>query len=178
MTSEGYRYVRSYFTPEDIRRGLWVTIAAAVLGTVFYVQATPMTTLFARFALDLKISKPLMAILAATLPLAAVPEIFMAWLIQHTGRRQAFFTWGLVLSRLLWLPIILLPFYIGAEHYSVQMVLLVALLFASSVISVAGGNAWGSWMGDLVPASVLGRYFGLRTAFTTIAAMADRKSVV
>jgi MFS family permease len=39
------------------------------------------------------------------------------------------------------------------------------------VISVAGGNAWGTWMGDLVPGAVLGRYFGIRTALTTLAAM-------
>lgn len=171
MSSDNYRYTRSYFSPEEIRRGLWVTIAAAVLGTVYYVQATPMSLVFARFALDLKISNPLMAILAATLPLATIPEIFMAWLIQRTGRRQAFFTWGLVLSRLLWLPIILIPFYVPAEDYGLQVTLLVSLLFLSSIISVAGGNAWGTWMGDLVPGSVLGRYFGIRTAFTTMAAM-------
>jgi MFS family permease len=38
----------------------------------------------------------------------------------------------------------------------------------SSVLGVLGNNAWVSWMSDLVPKRVRGRYFGYRTALCTL----------
>jgi Na+/melibiose symporter-like transporter len=49
---------------------------------------------------------------------------------------------------------------------------LICVLSISSLAAVAGGNAWMSWMGDLVPARIRGRYFGRRTALCAIGAAA------
>ena len=171
MPSTDYRYLRSFFSAGQIRRGIGVTILASTVGAVFYTQANVLSLLFAGYVLALGVSNLVMAFLVATLPLSATAEIVMAYLIQRTGRRQAFFTWGLILSRLLWIPIITIPFYIGPEHHALRLTVLFLLLFASSIISVAGGNAWGSWMGDLVPQTILGRYFGYRQVYTVLAPM-------
>ncbi|HUV39645.1 MAG TPA: MFS transporter, partial [Planctomycetota bacterium] len=155
----------------QIRRGLGVSILAGAVGAVFYTQAGVLSLLFAGLALELHVSNPLMSVLVATLPLAATAEIVMAYLIHRTGRRQEFFAWGLILSRLLWLPIVLIPYYVPAAHPQLRVTALFALLMLSSVLTVAGGNAWGSWMGDLIPATVLGRYFGFRQIFTVLTQM-------
>lgn len=171
MASADYRYIRSFFTAGQIRRGLGITVLAATVGAVFYTQANALSLVFAGFAKELHVSIPLMAILVATLPLSSVAEIVMAYLIQRTGKRQEFFAYGLIVSRLLWLPIVLIPYAIGEDAYGTRMTVLCALLFLSSVVNVAGGNAWGTWMGDLIPGTVLGRYFGYRQIFTSLAAI-------
>jgi MFS family permease len=58
-----------------------------------------------------------------------------------------------------------LPVSLGAK----QAVFLTCA-FASAALAVAGNNAWTSWMGDLVPGSVRGRYFGRRAALCAFAA--------
>ncbi len=47
--------------------------------------------------------------------------------------------------------------------------LLLAVAAASAFLGVLGNNAWVSWMGDLVPRRIRGRYFGRRTALCTLA---------
>jgi hypothetical protein len=49
---------------------------------------------------------------------------------------------------------------------------LTAVAVASALLGVAGNNAWTTWMGELVPAPVRGRYFGRRTAVCTVAGAA------
>ena len=46
---------------------------------------------------------------------------------------------------------------------------LLAVAALSAVLGVLGNNAWVSWMGDLVPRRIRGRYFGRRIALCTIA---------
>jgi MFS-type transporter involved in bile tolerance (Atg22 family) len=171
MPSTDYRYLRSFFSEDQVRRGLGLTILASTVGAVFYTQAIVFSLLFAGFVLELGVGNPLMSLMAATLPLAAAAEIIMAYLIQRTGRRREFFAGGLIASRVLWLPIVMIPYFIGAQHPELRVVVLLGLLVVSSVLQVAGGNAWGTWMGDLIPQTVLGRYFGFRQIFTVSAAL-------
>jgi MFS family permease len=164
--TDHYRYVRSFFSPEEIRRGLGLSILASAIGIVFYSQVTVGSLLFTGFALALGVSIPMMSVLTCTMPLASFAEIIGSWVVRRTGHRREVFMWGQIICRVMWIPVVLIPFVISDRHPDLRIATLFALLVTASVIGIAGGNAWNSWMGDLVPKAVLGRFWGIRQMLT------------
>jgi MFS family permease len=97
-------------------------------------------------------------------------QIPAAWLTSHFGRRRVAIL-GKAASRQVLLPLVALPFLsVGRET---ERVILVVALAISALCVVIGHNAWLSWMGDMVPARIRGRYFGRRTAMCTIGGTAS-----
>jgi hypothetical protein len=90
-----------------------------------------------------------------------------SWVTTHFGRKRVAVVMH-ALARQVTLPLAVLPFV--ETSIDVKRAVLVALFALSSLLSVAGHNAWLAWMGDLVPARVRGAYFGRRTAICTAAA--------
>ena len=121
------------------------------------------------WALYLELPPLLIGVLGA-LPFAAqLVQLPAAWVTQRLGSRRAAL-WTIAVSRQLVLPLALLPFAplsLGAK----QMVFLGCTLLSSG-LAVAGNNAWTSWMGELVPGALRGRYFGRRSALCALAATA------
>ena len=108
--------------------------------------------------------------------LAAVPhftQIFQligAYLVEATGRRKLIALLGAGISRLLWFCIPLI--YLIHTHQT-AVAWLLAIIIAASSLGLMAGNAWTTWMADLIPESLRGRYFGSRhsvMAVLTIAA--------
>jgi MFS family permease len=108
--------------------------------------------------------------------LSSVPNIFWtAALIpaavfaqKHMEKRKWIVVASATASRLLWLPILLLPVYFltGALPY---LLLLVTL---STLVGAFATPAWASLTGDLVPDAMRGRYFSKRTIATVISGLA------
>ncbi len=110
---------------------------------------------------------PLMIGLIAALPqMAQLAQIPAAWTTSLMGHRRACL-WMVGVSRQALLPMIALPFLPVPD--SARQVLLVAVAALSAVLGVLGNNAWVAWMGELVPRSIRGRYFGQRTALCLLA---------
>src|SRR5919201_592198 len=65
--------------------------------------------------------------------------------------------WTIGISRQTILPLALLPFL--PASIAAKQALFLGCAFANAALGVAGNNAWTSWMGDLVPRAVRGRYF-------------------
>jgi MFS family permease len=86
------------------------------------------------------------------------------WVAAALGRRRTAL-WAVASSRqvlLLLAALPLLPVSDVGKHAT-----LVAVAVISALLGIVGNNAWTSWMADLVPASLCGRYFGRRTAICT-----------
>ena len=108
--------------------------------------------------------------LLGALPLAsAVLHLPAARLTQAHGRKRVALL-AVGASRLVWLPLLAVPFV--ALPDGAGLAVLVVLTGVSAIAGVIGNNAWTAWMGDLVPASIRGRYFGKRTAILTAAGAA------
>jgi hypothetical protein len=105
--------------------------------------------------------------LLGALPLAAqvfhLPSAFLTHVLGP--RRVAIAAVGA--SRLVWLPLVALPFV--SLPAGVERALFLAVVAASAVLGVLGNNAWVAWMGDLVPGPIRGRFFSRRTIAITIA---------
>ena len=108
--------------------------------------------------------------LVASVPLLAqAMSPLAAWLSAILGRRRLLVVLNAIFARGLWilaaaLPALGLP--TGAEP--TFMVLLVLL---SSVFQAANSTLWASWMGDVVPDEVRGRFFGARTGIAGLVGM-------
>ncbi len=98
--------------------------------------------------------------------LAQLMQLPGAWLTSRFGaRRMALLT--VALSRQAFLPLVVLPFLPLSPE--VKRGVLVAVAAAHHGLGILCNNAWVTWMGDLVPPRVRGRYFGRRTAISILA---------
>lgn len=85
-----------------------------------------------------------------------------AYLIERSGHRKGLTRWGAGFSRLLWLPLALLPLWVAESR---QMLLFLLLFSLAHLLMQLGVPAWVTWMADLVPRRIRGRYFSQRNRF-------------
>jgi MFS family permease len=106
--------------------------------------------------------------------LTGFPNIFMVLtqlisptLAERVGSRKQFILAVGFMHGLMWLPIILIP-YLFPVHAVWYLILCIAMLTAFDAM----GNApWNSWMADLVPLEVRGRYFSSRSRICNLVAL-------
>jgi MFS family permease len=125
-----------------------------------------------KYALRLGASDALLGLLAALPFLAQTLQVATAALLErgHEGRR-ALTANTLLAARLLWL--VPAGAALGLLAGGGALWAFLAVVLASSLLATAGAHAWLSWMGDLVPTRVRGRYFGFRGAIGAVVAVAS-----
>lgn len=151
-----------------IRRGL---VASTIEGSFAQAFISWTSGVFVvKYATKLGVDDVMLAVITAIPVLAAGIQIGTAWIYERAGeRRGVITTWTLLLARVLWfLPAALAIGGLGDGH---DVAIFVAVVTASSLLSTAGVHGWQSWMSDLVPGAVRGRYFGLRGAVCAFVAL-------
>ncbi|HYG69549.1 MAG TPA: MFS transporter, partial [Anaeromyxobacteraceae bacterium] len=130
------------------------------------VTACAGATVLTGWAIHLGASPLEIGLLGALPYLAQLCQLPAAWLTSLAGRRRIALV-AVGLSRQAFLPLAILPFL--AVSAATQRAVLLAVAAATAALGVVGNNAWVSWMGELVPERIRGRYFGRRTAVCTLA---------
>ncbi len=97
--------------------------------------------------------------------LASITQLFAVQVIQISGSRLKFLTWGTALQAVLLIPVSLLAF-VSLEK---RIFILIALVTAFKIIGNLIGTAWGSLMSDYLPENKRGHYFGWRSQIVGIA---------
>jgi MFS family permease len=146
-----------------MRRSLAASTGEGVAAEV--VQACAGPAMATAWALHLHAGPLLLGVLWALPFFGQLLQLPAAWLMAHFNRRRVAIAGNAIARQVLILLAVLpfLPVSIASRRTG-----LVAVISLSSLAAVAGGNAWMSWMGDLVPARIRGRYFGRRTALCAI----------
>jgi len=104
--------------------------------------------------------------LLAALPyLATFGQLFATILIERTGLRKYQFIYCMVVSRLLWLAVAGIPLVMPVPG-QLAVWLMLSVLLCASFLAALGGPAWFTWMGDLIPRRIRGRYLAARAAAT------------
>ena len=85
-----------------------------------------------------------------------------AYFIERSGHRKTLTRWGAGISRLLWLPMVLLPLLLPDWPHIGFFLVLFTLAHLLMQLGVPG---WITWMADLVPRQIRGRYFSQRNRF-------------
>lgn len=116
------------------------------------------------WALHLGCGVALIGFLGALPFLAQVLQLPAARLVDRFGARRVALM-SIAVARQSFLPLVALPFvHLGP---AAGRALLVAAAALQGGLGIVCNNAWVTWMGELVPARVRGRYFGRRTALCT-----------
>ena len=135
-------------------------------GVYFSAMIGTAESYFSAFAVFLKASAAQIGILAALPPvLASFSQLLSAWLGRRIGRRKHIIVFGALLQAASLIPLALLPL-LFPEHAIPLLILCTVIYFIGPNL---GAPQWGSLMGDLVPESRRGRFFALRTRFSSLA---------
>lgn len=120
------------------------------------------------FAFLLGAKDPELGLLAALPVYGSVLQYVAAALGPRLEQRKPIVAIASTLARVAYLPIGLLPFLLGRDT---ALSIFLALWFVTNALMSLSGNLWTSWMADLVPPGVRGRYFSRRTRATTVVAV-------
>ena len=159
--------------PGQVRRAMRFVSVAWVFGAV-WITATAGAPL-ALFAKGLHASRFEFGLLAAMPFVTTLLSPLGTLLVERFGRRRLIFLVGLFSQRLMWLvlaPVVLFMLHRSSPgHFSPALYLFLALMFLQNIGSSIGGIPWTSWMADIVPDRVRGRYFNRRRQFGILSAI-------
>lgn len=121
------------------------------------------------FALALGASNFHIGALAAIPFFASLFQLAGAFFVEKYGWRKKFCVITSSTQRLGWAPAVILFFLFAPGDKSFVLGILLAFMILTHVLGALSGVAWLSWMTDVVPEGIRGRYFGLRNSVVSIA---------
>jgi MFS family permease len=156
-----------------MRRSMELITLGWFFGSVWNTATTGSpTTVFLK---ELNASPFQFGVVAALPFIASLLSLPSSLLIERTGARKKIFLYGLYLQRLLWFPIALLPLWLvsqyGSHGAAGAMQVFLLLMFIMHAAGAAGGPAWVSWMADVVPERLRGKYFSRRRQWGLVSAI-------
>lgn len=116
------------------------------------------------FALLLGASNVVIGLIAAMQAFSQVLQIPAIYLVEAMRNRKALMVFSLFASRIFWLLLALVPWFIPKPY---QIDAMFVALFIDYALGTIAGLAWHSWMRDLIPENILGQYMGKRMAIST-----------
>lgn len=160
-------------SPSDVRRALRISTLEGAVATVniSITGAIGGSVFLTGFAMLLGANSFQLGILGALPFIGQLTGFLGAYLEERVGNRQSLVLYGALAGRLIWALLLALPFlsFLGGA----QLMVFFLGLACSYALNGIAGNAWLSWMSDLVPARERGSYFGMRNTVAAIAAMAS-----
>jgi len=160
-------------TAQERRGALRKVTGAWVMGSVWLTafSGTPLTN----FGKCLGMSEFQFGVLAALPFVASLISLPASLLTEATGKRKTIFLIGSYLQRVMWGPIALVPaamVWKGGEAGKAAAVgAFLILMFVMYGGGAVGGPGWLSWMADVVPQRVRGKYFARRRQWGLITAI-------
>lgn len=166
--------ITSIFQPKetlsdsDIARGLkwltWEGVASMGFGSITG------SGFLAAFALLLGANNFQIGILAS-IPFATMPlQVFTVALVMKLKRRKLIALTAWTLAQLVWIPVALIPVFMGTPSGG-AISLLLGFVAVRGVLTAVQNSAWNSWMREIVPRNVMGAYFARRLSYAQIASM-------
>jgi len=99
-------------------------------------------------------------------------QIFASIILEKTKKRKPLFIICGIISRASWIMIGLIPLLLAAESQPTAIYWILLFMVISSVTNSMLGVGFFSWLGDLMPKGMMGRYYGLRESIGTIVSLA------
>ena len=150
---------------QEMKKGLrWLTYEGmASLG----FNSITTSGLLAAYALLLGATNLQIGIIAAIPFLMHILQIPASLFVERLKKRKliAITTW--FFAQLLWIPIALIPVLIKVPNaYAVSILLMI--LAMRGVLHAFSNSSWNSWVRDLVPQNIFGRFFSRRLALAAL----------
>lgn len=162
-------YDRNGIVDRRLRRDLNLFVSAVAFGSMFFTVSAGMP--FTNFAIALGADDFTFSVLFAIPAAFAVLQFFASWLMEKTRKRKLIFVASGIVQRALWIPIALVPMLMPMDRPELKLWAVIAILSVSSVASMFMNVSFFSWLGDIVPIRIRGRYLGLRYSISTAAGL-------
>jgi MFS family permease len=161
QTGENYMVFHSITDLKNsIYDGLFANIFATLTGGVFLTG----------FALYLGMSDAMIGILASVPFLVTAFQLPASYYLGKNGGRKRFAFWGAATGRFIWIPILIVAAIPYLSSHTRSLFILGLFFMSHSCISVSYVS-WLSWISDLVPDNIRGKFFGSRNMICGIAGM-------
>jgi len=144
----------------SIYDGMFANVFATLTGGVFLTG----------FALYVGMNEFMIGLVASMPFLVTVFQLPTSYVMEKKGKRKEVSFWGAALARVIWIPVLivaLIPFSLA----SVRLLVIPILIFLSYTFASISYVSWLSWMSELVPDEIRGRFFGTRNMFCSAAGM-------
>ncbi|NNJ13505.1 MFS transporter [Chloroflexales bacterium ZM16-3] len=159
--------------PSEVRRALRLSIWEGAVATIHIsiTGAIGGSVFLTGFALLLGANSFQLGLLGALPFIGQLFQFVGAYLEELAGNRRRLVLSAALAGRLTWALLLALPFmsFLGGAQLAVFFI----GLACSYALNGIAGNAWLSWMSDLVPSRQRGSYFGARNTVAAVAAMAS-----
>ncbi len=159
-------------SPAEVRRGLRLSIWEGAVSAI-HINITGViggSVFLTGFAMLLGANSFQLGLLGALPFIGQLFQFVGAYLEERAGNRRGLVLGGALAGRVVWALLLALPFMSFLS--GAQLTIFFIGLACSYALNGIAGNAWLSWMSDLVPARQRGSYFGLRNTVGAIVAMA------
>lgn len=168
---DGPRAAAPAFTRSDRRRALKVSVAEGLVAQL-HASLTGLgmggNAFTYAYALLLGASNTALGFVAALPQLGTASQLLSAYALQRLPRRKGLVIAGATAGRLLFLAIPVLPFVLARGP---ALALFLVLWGLGNVLASVAGNAWTSWMSDVIPRSMRGRYMSWRNTLAGLGGM-------
>ncbi len=155
--------------PQRRRRDISLTIFSFA---AFYVYLPIITGApISKFAEKLGAGDFFYSLLVALPILGNALQIFASIILEKTKKRKPLFILCGVISRLSWVAVGLVPLLLTASSNQSAIYWILLFMVISSVTNSMLGVGFFSWLGDLMPQGMMGRYYGLRESIGTIVSL-------
>ncbi|HEX75729.1 MAG TPA: MFS transporter [Dehalococcoidia bacterium] len=153
---------------QEVKHGLRMLTWEGMASMGFFSITT--SGFLAAFALALGANNFQIGILAAIPFITSPLQIPVILLVERLRQRKfiTIATW--FLAQGLWIPMALIPIFIGVPSGGAISILLV-LITIRGIFAAVTSCGWNSWLRDLVPREILGHVFSRRLALATIVAV-------
>ena len=163
-----FLYPKPTISEKDLSRGLrWVALEGGFSIGFFSITTSGF---LAAFALALGANNFQIGILAAIPFAMQIVQLPSIWLVEHVRRRKLIGVTSWFLAQLLWIPMALIPLFIDVPGQG-AITFLLLLMTIRGVMSAVCNTAWNGWIRDLVPQTILGRFFSGRLILATVFGM-------
>ena len=149
----------------ELRRSMRLVTAAWMMGVIWmFAVSGSRLNLFGRM---LGFNDFHFGMLTALTFLATFAQLLATILVERSGLKKYQFLFCGLISRFLWMVIAIIPLVLPLPSAWAVWSMLALVLISSLMLSMAT-PAWHTWMGDLIPRRIRGRYFATRNAFTLL----------
>jgi MFS family permease len=150
-----------------IRTSLRASTIDGVFAAVFSITTTGI--LLSNFLVELGASPVVFGMVSSIPMLVNLIQPLGAYISERTTSRFHYALWTFGISRILWIALVVAIWMAGLglvdSHQLVILTLIIVL--ATNLLGGLGSASWLSWMAEIVPRRLRGRYFGIRNTISS-----------
>jgi hypothetical protein len=147
----------------QVERAVKLSYAQAMLGSIYGASVGGMFLI--GYALKLGATNAQIGLMS-TIPMLFIGiQLWTAALVERGISRRLLTVIGALGNVLGWVFVILIPYVAKDAPPPVKVAALITIITVVTVFAYVSGNARGSWVGDLIPSSFRGTFFGRLTMY-------------